>query len=451
MNDLITSQLKSNSSSDLFKFKNVFGNNIDNELASTLEGFVSSNANDNNKFKNINNNLNPYDNISSTTSIADLDSAFNNVSNFPLFDTATLTNECDNNTNINNKNNSMNMVNNPSINSNHNSNHNNNNNNNNNIMGNTMIKDVFGENNALSLGSSSSETVYLSSRHMSIESHDSVQDSNKKTNNNNYISHTDSFNNVNDNSLIGSFLNQSNTNNIVNDINSIQTTNMKQSTSFEGDASDSSSIFSPSSAMSRAASVSVVEGNLMTHQTGNHLSGHINCNSNVNLRKGSMYEISKMKDEKSKRIRKVKASHNDIEKKYRLSINDKIVQLRNLVPTIRYGFKEISNIPIDTIDIISLDGLEPTKKLNKGTILNKTIEYIKHLENKCNNYKSINEKLLQNIANGMTQMDTGSVKVKLEENEMDNKLNNDLSPLTDSINNIPKYSDVGNSFKFQNI
>lgn len=417
MNDLITKQPKSDSNVDLFKFRNVFGTNLDNELDSRLENFVSSNGNGNARVRESHSNLNPYDNMSTETSIADLDTAFNNVNNFPLFDTATLT-DASNSNQIN-----INMMN----------------------------KELDNNINTASLGSSSSETVYSSTRHMSIESHDLAPEqtkNNKNPSKNNYVNNLNPFNNVNDNNLIGNYLNQTNGANIINDMTLPQTSNMKQSISFEGDASDSSSLFSPSSAMSRAASVSVVEGNLITHQTGNHLSGHINSNSSINMRKGSMYEISKMKEEKPKRIRKAKASHNDIEKKYRLSINDKIVQLRNLVPTIRYGYKEISNIPIDTIDIVSLDGLEPTKKLNKGTILNKTIEYIKHLEAKCNNYKSINEKLLQNMAGSMTQIDNSSVKVKLEENEIDNKFNDDLSPLTDSINNLSTFSNVDNSFKF---
>lgn len=112
----------------------------------------------------------------------------------------------------------------------------------------------------------------------------------------------------------------------------------------------------------------------------------------------SVIKSKKVGKERKLHVKKVKASHNDIERKYRLGINDKIVQLRNLVPTIRYGFKEISNIPLEQSDIDALDGLEPTKKLNKGTILNKTIEYIKHLEAKCEQYKNLNSELTNRLA-----------------------------------------------------
>ncbi|KAG0669839.1 hypothetical protein C6P45_003234 [Maudiozyma exigua] len=91
--------------------------------------------------------------------------------------------------------------------------------------------------------------------------------------------------------------------------------------------------------------------------------------------------------------RKKKTSHNVIENKYRLNINDKISQLRDIVPTISVTYKELLKIPIEQQDIINLDGLEPTHKLNKGSILNKTIEYIKHLQKRCDEYKGRNELL----------------------------------------------------------
>lgn len=144
------------------------------------------------------------------------------------------------------------------------------------------------------------------------------------------------------------------------------------------DSNSDSALFSPRTFLSRPSSISSISLN--------------EC----------VEEIAKSKrigKERKSRVKKVKVSHNDIEKKYRLSINDKIVQLRNLVPTIRYGFKELSNIPLDQSDIDALDGLEPTKKLNKGTILNKTIEYIKHLEAKCEQYKILNSEFTNRLAN----------------------------------------------------
>ncbi|CAL9732220.1 hypothetical protein MOUN0_N04984 [Monosporozyma unispora] len=144
------------------------------------------------------------------------------------------------------------------------------------------------------------------------------------------------------------------------------------------DDENNSPVFSPRSFISRPSSIS---------------------SSSINEIVSAVVASRDGKRERTRRVRKVKASHNDIEKKYRLSINDKIVQLRNLVPTIRYGYKEISNIPLEQNDIETLDGLEPTRKMNKGTILNKTIEYIKHLEAKCEQYKSLNDDLLNKMSN----------------------------------------------------
>lgn len=145
-----------------------------------------------------------------------------------------------------------------------------------------------------------------------------------------------------------------------------------------GDDENNSPVFSPRSFMSRPSSIS---------------------SSSINEIVNAVVKSNNGKRERTRRVRKVKASHNDIEKKYRLSINDKIVQLRNLVPTIRYGYKEISKIPLEQNDIDTLDGLQPTRKMNKGTILNKTIEYIKHLEAKCQNYKALNDDLISKISN----------------------------------------------------
>ena len=47
------------------------------------------------------------------------------------------------------------------------------------------------------------------------------------------------------------------------------------------------------------------------------------------------------------------------------------------------------------IEQIDLEGLEPARKLNKGTILAKSIEYIKFLESKNDKLKQDNEALLE--------------------------------------------------------
>jgi len=65
-----------------------------------------------------------------------------------------------------------------------------------------------------------------------------------------------------------------------------------------------------------------------------------------------------------------KTSHNMIEKRYRLKLNDKILSLRNAVPALRNDLQE------DTTTLDSIRAL----KLNKGTVLTKATEYIKQLE-----------------------------------------------------------------------
>lgn len=64
-------------------------------------------------------------------------------------------------------------------------------------------------------------------------------------------------------------------------------------------------------------------------------------------------------------------SHNMIEKRYRNRLNDKISSLRNVVPSLR-GM-------VDS-DEPSPDGLSPALKVNKGTILSKTVECILDFE-----------------------------------------------------------------------
>lgn len=65
-----------------------------------------------------------------------------------------------------------------------------------------------------------------------------------------------------------------------------------------------------------------------------------------------------------------KVAHNAIERRYRNNINDRIQELKNVVPAL-YSSAHKG----DTID-----GVEVARKLNKATILHKATEYIHHLK-----------------------------------------------------------------------
>ncbi|KAM9911938.1 hypothetical protein OXX69_003046 [Metschnikowia pulcherrima] len=78
----------------------------------------------------------------------------------------------------------------------------------------------------------------------------------------------------------------------------------------------------------------------------------------------------------SKPERKPKTSHNVIEKKYRTSINSKILELREVVPTLKFATGKAR------VSMADLDGLSPACKLNKASILTKANEYIHHMKKK---------------------------------------------------------------------
>lgn len=71
-----------------------------------------------------------------------------------------------------------------------------------------------------------------------------------------------------------------------------------------------------------------------------------------------------------------KTSHNVIEKRYRNNLNDKILELRDSVPSLR----AMSRPNGEDDGSEDLEGLTPAHKLNKSTIMAKATEYIKHLE-----------------------------------------------------------------------
>jgi hypothetical protein len=76
-----------------------------------------------------------------------------------------------------------------------------------------------------------------------------------------------------------------------------------------------------------------------------------------------------------------KRPHNVIEKRYRANLNEKIAELRDSVPSLRVSKKPVQDADRgEDDDDDDLDGLTPTNKLNKASILTKAVEYIRHLE-----------------------------------------------------------------------
>ncbi|KAG7876418.1 hypothetical protein KL938_004486 [Ogataea parapolymorpha] len=101
------------------------------------------------------------------------------------------------------------------------------------------------------------------------------------------------------------------------------------------------------------------------------------------------------------KLKKERHSHNVVEKKYRMNINNKILELRDAVPSLRVasGDKRIA--------ATDLDGLTPALKLNKANILAKATEYIRHLESKnaylMNEIHMLRSSLDNQMANNYTQ------------------------------------------------
>ncbi|CAG8461712.1 4621_t:CDS:2 [Dentiscutata erythropus] len=81
-----------------------------------------------------------------------------------------------------------------------------------------------------------------------------------------------------------------------------------------------------------------------------------------------------------------KVAHNVIERRYRNNINDRIIELKNVVPALCH----LKNKDDDVIE--EVDGIPAATKTNKATILTKATEYIMYLKN--NNQKFKNENML---------------------------------------------------------
>ncbi|EPX72211.1 sterol regulatory element binding protein [Schizosaccharomyces octosporus yFS286] len=90
-----------------------------------------------------------------------------------------------------------------------------------------------------------------------------------------------------------------------------------------------------------------------------------------------------------------KTSHNMIEKRYRTNLNDRICELRDAVPSLRAAAALRCGV---TLEEEELHGLAPARKLNKGTILAKATEYIRHLESKSKQLAKENKRLSDRLA-----------------------------------------------------
>lgn len=128
---------------------------------------------------------------------------------------------------------------------------------------------------------------------------------------------------------------------------------------------------------------------------------------------------------------KIRSSHNVIEQRYRNKINDKFTALQESVPTLRVvsrrkstkledlddmlddhvsdtlpnrvhihgsntdGGERVQESDLSGADSDDLEGLEPARKLNKGTILTKSVEYIKFLEIKNSRMRAQQQELIE--------------------------------------------------------
>ncbi|ODV81655.1 uncharacterized protein CANTADRAFT_87625 [Suhomyces tanzawaensis NRRL Y-17324] len=113
---------------------------------------------------------------------------------------------------------------------------------------------------------------------------------------------------------------------------------------------------------------------------------------------------------------RTRSAHNIIEQRYRNKINAKFDTLLNTVPSLRVVVRTKKKLKTDNdfessgddLDCagsddddpnhpVDLEGLKPARKLNKGTILTKSIEYIKFLELKNQRMKLENEELIMKV------------------------------------------------------
>ncbi|KAF7722275.1 hypothetical protein EC973_003495 [Apophysomyces ossiformis] len=100
-----------------------------------------------------------------------------------------------------------------------------------------------------------------------------------------------------------------------------------------------------------------------------------------------------------------KVAHNAIERRYRNNINDRIQELKNVVPALYKAKASSSEDDDDESDEEEriVDGVPVAKKLNKATILRKATEYIdylKHTNELVDRENRILEQILAQMPNG---------------------------------------------------
>ncbi|KAI2628616.1 HLH-domain-containing protein [Hypoxylon sp. NC1633] len=85
-----------------------------------------------------------------------------------------------------------------------------------------------------------------------------------------------------------------------------------------------------------------------------------------------------------------RAAHNDIERKYRTNLKDKIAELRDAIPSLR-------SIPEDGDDNDNANASRTAPKVSKGTVLTKATEYIHQLERRNRSMAQKNEELARRL------------------------------------------------------
>ncbi|KAI1435407.1 helix-loop-helix DNA-binding domain-containing protein [Xylaria sp. CBS 124048] len=85
-----------------------------------------------------------------------------------------------------------------------------------------------------------------------------------------------------------------------------------------------------------------------------------------------------------------RAAHNDIERKYRTNLKDKIAELRDAIPSLRA-------IPEDDDPNSSVGSSRTAPKVSKGTVLAKATEYIRQLERRNRSASHKNEELCRRL------------------------------------------------------